>query len=335
MPFKQPSRLYNRKGEIRKVGFELEFANLGIAESAKIIQDLYGGELEKEHRFSQKVVGTSLGDFSIKIDLKLLNEKSYKKPLDKLNINLQDVQLGENSLEHEVETVMEGFFRTVIPYEITTPPLSITEIEKFEKLRQALHEHNAEGTEAFLTNAFATHINPEVPDTEAETILNYIRAFLLLYPWLLKIRDIDLARRVTSFINPYPAIYVEMILSDDYKPDMDKLIEDYHTHNPDRNRPLDMYPLFAAIQEEKVNNYQDLGNVKARETFHYRLPNSLLSKPDWSLEEEWNVWVLIEELANDEGRLAEMSQEYLEMRDKTFIGFENKWIKQTEKWLST
>lgn len=334
MHFKKPPILHNRKGEVRKVGFELEFANLGIEESAKIIQNIYGGEIRVEHRFSQKVTDTSIGDFSIKIDVKLLNEKSYKKTLGRLNINLQDVQLGDSNLEYEVETAMEGLFKTVIPYEITTPPLPVTGLEEIEKLRQALYEHEAEGTKDFLTNAFATHINPEVPDTSSETTLNYIRAFLLLYPWLVKRREIDLARRVSTFINPFPSKYVELVLPSSYKPDIDLLIEDYHTYNPDRNRPLDMYPLFAAIREEKVNSYQDIGNVKARETFHYRLPNSLLSNADWSLAEEWNVWVLIEELANDPARLTDMSRDYLELREKTYIGFDNKWIKKTDEWLS-
>ena len=334
MQFKNPPILHNDQGELRKVGFELEFANLGIEESLQVVQELYGGTVEKEHRFSQKVVGTQIGDFSIKIDLKLLNEKSYKKILEKFNINLQDVQFGDSTLEYEVESAMEGIFKTVIPYEITTPPLPITELEELERLRQALHEREAEGTKAFLTNAFATHINPETPDTKPETILNYIKAFLLLYPWLVKKRDIDLARRATSFINPYPDKYVELVFQPAYQPDIDTLIDDYHLFNPDRNRPLDMYPLFAALREEKVNTFHDLGNVKARKTFHYRLPNSLISQPDWSLAEEWNIWVLIEELANDRPRLQEMCKEYLELSDNTVIGFDHKWIKQIDKWLS-
>src|SRR5699024_5175705 len=113
MEFKQPPILHNDKGEIRKVGFELEFANVDIAESAQIIQELYGGSLQKEHRFSQEIKGTSIGDFKIQIDLALLNEKGYKKPLDKLNINLQDYQIGEKSLEFEVETIMEGIVKKV------------------------------------------------------------------------------------------------------------------------------------------------------------------------------------------------------------------------------
>ncbi|RDV16902.1 amidoligase [Pontibacter diazotrophicus] len=334
MQYKELPVQHNAKGELRKVGFELEYANVGIEESVKIIQALYGGKEEIDHRFSRKVTGTSVGDFSVEIDLRLLNEKTYKEPLDKLNINLKDISIGDGTLEDEVETAMESVINKVIPYEITTPPVPYTEIEVFEKLRQSLYEHNAKGTEAFITNAFATHINPEVPDTDADTILRYINAFLLLYPWLLKEGETDMARRMTAFINPFPAEYAELVLQPSYHPDMEMLIEDYHRLNPDRNRPLDMYPFFAAVRKEQVNSYTDLGKVKARETFHYRLPNSWVSKPNWTLAKEWNNWVVLEELANDPDRLEQMSKEYLALKDDTLIGFDSKWIKQTEQWLS-
>lgn len=326
--------MHNAKGDLRKVGFELEFANVGIDESARIVQELYGGQVKKKHRFSQKVVGTRLGDFSIEIDLKLLNEKTYKAPLDKLNINLQEITWGESTLEYEVETALENLARTLLPYEIGTPPIPCNELEQLEELRQALYEHHAEGTTDFLTNAFGTHINAELPDTDVSTILNYLRAFLLLYSWLLKAGETDFARRMTSFINPYKEEYTILVLDPSYQPDLDKLIEEYHLYNPDRNRPLDLYPLFAALREEKIARFTNLGNVKPRITFHYRLPNCSIGDPKWSLAQEWNLWVVIEELANDPNRLKLMTEDYFTLKNKTLIGFDNKWIEHTEKWLS-
>ena len=334
MQYKQLPVQHNSKGELRKVGFELEYANVGIEESVKIIMELYGGKEEVEHRFSRKVTGTSIGDFKVQIDLQLLNKKTYKEPLEKLNINLQDISIGDGTLEDEVEMALESVINKVIPYEITTPPVPCTQIEVFEKLRQALYEHDAKGTEAFITNAFATHINPETPDTDPDTILRYIKAFLLLYPWLVKEGETDLARRMTAFINPFPSEYAELVLPPSYRPDMETLIDDYHRLNPDRNRPLDMYPLFAAVRKDQVNQYTDLGKVNERATFHYRLPNSWVSKPDWTLAQEWNNWVVIEELANDPQRLTQMSQEYLALKEDTLIGFDSKWTKKTEQWLS-
>lgn len=334
MEFNRPPVLHNAEGNVRTAGFELEFANVDIDKSIQIIQELYGGEVHKKHRFNQDVKNTALGDFSVMIDIRLLNEKSYQKVLEKFNVNLQDFQFGENNLEYEVESTMENMLSKVIPYEITTPPVPVTDVHQFDKLRLALHENNATGTKSSLTNAFATHINMEIPSTNTETILRYMRAFFLLYPWIFRKSEVDIARRVSTFISPFPAKYAEMVVNPYYQPDLETLIDEYHVYNPDRNRPLDMYPLFAYLREEQIHNFPDLGKVNARPTFHYRLPNSLINQEDWSLAHVWNYWILIEELANDKKRLQEMSDEYLSLRRSTLMGFENKWTKKTEKWLS-
>lgn len=334
MEFKQPSVLYNAEGKLRTAGFELEFANVDIDKSIRIIQGLYGGEVHTRHRFNQDVKNTSLGDFSVMIDIRLLNEKSYRKVLEKFNVNLQDFSFGENNLEFEVESTMENIIKKIIPYEITTPPVPFNELHEIDKLRKALYEHHATGTKSAITNAFAIHINPEIPATDTGTILRYMRAFFLLYPWIFEKSEVDLARRVSTFIASFPTKYIELVVSPAYQPTIDTLIDDYHILNPDRNRPLDMYPLFAYVRREKVNTFQDIGKVNARPTFHYRLPNSLINEPTWSLASAWNYWVLVEELANDEERLRQMSKEYLSVRQNTLIGFDSKWTKKTEKWLS-
>ncbi len=319
---------------MRTVGFELEFANVGIKECLEIVQVLYGGDIEWENRFSAKLVNTRLGDFSVEIDLKLLTEKQYKTLFEKLNIDVEHVKLGNETLESFIDDALEAVIQKVIPYEIGVPPLPYDQLEQLEVLRQTLYEHHAKGTEAFITNAFGTHINTEIPDTEPDTILRYIRAFLLLYPWLLEAGETDFARKnLTSFINPFPAEYNRLVLDPAYAPTLEQLIDDYHQYNPDRNRPLDMYPLFASVRPEQVNQYTNLGSVKARKTFHYRLPNSCISDPDWTLAQEWNNWVVIEELANDPNRITQMSKEYLSLKENTLIGFEKKWCKQTEQWL--
>ncbi len=334
MTFKLLPVLHNRKGEIRKVGFELEFSNVGVEESVQIIQELYGGRVHKENRFLQQVVDTPIGDFTVEFDLRLLTEKKYKQFFDTFNVDLQGIKLGEGTLEDSVETVLESVVGKLFPYEIGTPPVPCTELEQFERLRQALYEHHAKGTEAFPTNVFGTHINVEVPNTHPLTILHYIQAFLLLYPWLVEKGETDLARRISPFIKPYPDEYAQLVLSPGYQPDLDGLIDDYHLHSPDRNRPLDLYPLFAALHPAKIDSFTNLGKVKARETFHYRLPNSLISKPDWTLAQEWNLWAMIEELANDPEKINRMGEEYLAVKQGTLIGFAGKWVKRTEQWLT-
>lgn len=318
---------------MRTVGFEIEFGNVPMERTVAIILELYGGEVERKNRFFQKVVNTSLGDFSIEMDARMLTEKSYLKPLQLLNIDISKIQMGDSSLESELENMLEDVVSTVVPYEVGAPPIPITELHQLERLRESLFRHEAKGTFAFPTNIYGTHINPEAPDLEATTLLAYLRAFLLLYPWMRRAMDIDLARRISPYINPFPAAYADMILHQGYKPDLDELMDDYNEYNPDRNRPLDLYPIFAHLRKEKVENYDDVGKVSARPTFHYRLPNSQIEEEDWLLEKEWNTWVKIDNLAADADKLRQLSKDYLNMRKDTFIGFGRKWAKQTEKWL--
>ena len=332
--FKKPPVLYNERGEIRTVGFELEYANLGIAESVQLVQELYGGTVQKENRFRQQVVGTRLGDFTIEFDLTLLTEKRYKKPFESFDIHIEKYKLGSHTLEEELEDALENVIGKLFPYEIACPPVACNQLYELEKLREALHQHHAEGTKSFLTNAFGTHINIETPDTRTTTMLAYLRAFLLLYPWLLDVGHTDLARRVSPFIDPFPEEYAALVLQQKYNPDLEELIKDYHTYNPDRNRPLDLYPLFAYLRNELLAQYPDIGKVKARKTFHYRLPNSSISQPEWSLAEEWNNWVAVEELANDKAKIAQLSMEYLTLKEETLIGFDTKWTKRIKQWLS-
>ncbi|RYF79814.1 MAG: amidoligase, partial [Chitinophagaceae bacterium] len=170
MEFTLPPVLHNEQGKLRTVGFEIEFANLGIADSVRILQDLYGGTVEKEGRFKHKVTGTCLGDFTVEFDLTLLTEKGYRKFLDPFNIKLDQITFGAGTLEDTVEDALEKIVGKIFPYEIACPPVPVTELYQLEKLRAALYEHKAEGTETFPTNAFGTHINVEAPDLKCETM---------------------------------------------------------------------------------------------------------------------------------------------------------------------
>jgi hypothetical protein len=211
--------------------------------------------------------------------------------------------------------------------------MPLTELHKIEWLRQALFENNAKGTKASIFYAFAMHINPELPAKNVETLLNYTRAFLLLYPWLFQVSDIHIARKVSTFINPFPAAYVVFVLQQEYKPDLDTFIDDYHSFNPDRNRPLDLYPVLAWLNADKVAQLQDVGKVSARPTFHYRLPNSLIDDPSWSIATEWNHWIEVEKLASDPEALEELSKEYLRITEMNLGNFENIWISKMEEWI--
>jgi hypothetical protein len=49
--------------------------------------------------------------------------------------------------------------------------------------------------------------------------------------------------------------------------------------------------------------------VNARPTFHYRLPNCEIERGDWCLSESWNLWCVVEALAEDGELLEELSHQ--------------------------
>jgi hypothetical protein len=324
MEFHMPPVLHNAHGELRKVGFELEYGGVDLDATAEIIIGLYEGKHHRVSNFLQEVRDTELGIFQLKMDARTLTEKSYEEVLERF---------GVDTKSQSVEELVEKFASAIVPYELSAPPLPITQIHRIEELRKALYEKKARGTKSSIILAYATHINAEIPRRDVETVLNYLRAFMLLYPWLYDKAEIAIRRRLASYINPYPDEYVRLVLSPGYNPGMEQLIDDYHEFNPDRNRALDLYPLLSCLNAERIASKGDLGNVKPRPTFHYRLPNSLVDEPDWSIAKEWNQWNCVEILASQPDKIRAVSEDYLRVEGKMFMGFFNRWISRTEEWI--
>ena len=110
----------------------------------------------------------------------------------------------------------------------------------------------------------------------------------------------------------YPEDYVAHVLAADYRPDLETLIDDFLEFTPTRNRPLDLLPLFAHIDEDRVMAAPvEKELIKPRPAFHYRLPNCLVDEPDWSLAVPWNDWVEVERLAADAKALEKLRRKRL------------------------
>jgi hypothetical protein len=66
------------------------------------------------------------------------------------------------------------------------------------------------------------------------------------------------------------------------------------------------------VAEDTVVARADEPNkIKARPTFHYRLPDSRVDDPKWSFACEWNRWVEVERLAENPDHLRALSDETL------------------------
>lgn len=297
-----PPRTVNAAGEPRRLGVEIEFGALDIDRSAEVVRRLYGGRVERSDAWRREVKGGRLGDFVVELDARLLHGKLPEK-YDKL------AALQEFLIDRAGEIAQH-----LVPMEVACPPLPIDALDELEALPHALGQAGAEGTQEEVFYAFGCQLNPELPALDLPTVLAGFRAFLLLEDRLREVAALDRSRHLLSFADPFPRDYARRVLAPDYAPDLGNLIEDYLADNPTRNRDLDLLPLFAELAPERIAELGD-ERIKARPTWHYRVPDCRIGDPDWSLTLEWNRWVEVERLAEDETRLRELSRAFLDAGD--------------------
>lgn len=315
-----PARHDTPEGETRRVGVEIELAGLRPEEILEVLQAHFDGEIQEHTLFEYSLKDSQLGEFVIELDASSLKELGQKQ---------QERKGGEpddlfDTIGREVLTRAAEAF---VPWEIVSPPIPITRLEDFNAVIAPLRSRGALGTRHALQYAFGLHLNPELPSLEAHDILSYLRAYFCLYDWIVEREQIDLVRKITPYINHFDKDYILLCLAPDYRPDIDQLIDDYLEFNPTRNRSLDMLPLFAHIDEARVRNVVDDPRIKARPTFHYRLPNCEIDRADWDLWQSWGAWLCIEKLAEDE-RLPELCDAYAQELGRFTHVLESRWLQK-------
>jgi len=314
-PLCLPSRLHTASNGERRVGVELEFTGLTIERIGETLRQTLGGEIHPHSAYEYTVSDTPLGDFAIELDYAFLKERGRRE--------------GEPGLLDEIERVSEDMLgalaKRVVPFEIVGPPIAIGRLHELHPLIEALRVAGARGTSQSAIYAFGLHLNPELPDLETPTLVNYIRAFAVAFDWLRRVSEIDISRRVFPYIQPFTKTYVRQVCDPAYTPTRTAMIDDYLAENASRNRALDMLPVFAHLDEARVRAAVSDGLVNARPTLHYRLPNCEIEQPGWDLHPAWDHWCVIEELAADEDRLLEICAEYCATLDKPFGDWLGRW----------
>lgn len=318
------------EGKERKLGVEIEFAGLDINQIAEILTSEIGGKATFRSKFECVISGSALGEFGdvkIELDAALLKGGKLPKYLNMIGIE-------KEKYTDSIEDFLSKAAMEVVPMEVVTPPVPLSQIVLVEQIREVLRINAAKGTSSSVFHAFGLHLNPEVPSLEAVELRDFLRAYIIMHNWLLDKMDIDKTRRVTPFITPFPKDYARHILHSGYHPDIKTLIDDYLQFNPTRNRPLDMLPLFTFIDKERVTSKITDGLTTSRPTFHYRLPNCDISNPEWTITREWNYWVTIERVAHSKDKLEKLSMEYLDWLDNPAKRFFRVLGNKIEKFIS-
>lgn len=312
MTFERPPCETNPDGAPRHVGVEIELAGLDVDETARLVQATLGGRVRVDGPFVRTVEGTDLGPMRIELDAAALESEGLKNALGEVERRLDALDLDGAAARENLEAGISRVAGTLVPCEIVTAPLGFEQLDALQDLLHRLREAGARGTHAAPHYAFGVHFNPEVPTFEPERLHAYLQAFVLRYRWLLEQGQVDPVRRLTPFIDPYPAAYVRHLLEASPPTSLAALIDAYLEHSPTRNRALDMLPLFSHLDDDRVRAVVDDPRIKARPTFHYRLSSCRVDEPDWALSDEWNRWVEVERLAEDPERLRAARAEALD-----------------------
>jgi len=329
--FRMPPQRKNAAGEARHVGFELEYAGVTLKKSAAILLKTVGGRIEEVNPYHYKILDTPYGTFTLILDFQFLVESGLSRWLHTVGLD----QALEPHVVEGIERFIADLSEAVVPYEVSTSPLPIDSIGVIEEVKEALRRHGAMGTKADPLYAFGFHINPEVTVISVEEILRTMRAFFILYDELVEELKPDMTRRLTPYIDPFDEAYMRLLLDESYDPSMPQLIDDYLEYNPTRNRALDLLPLLAFVDLDRVMGRMEGEKISPRPTYHYRLPNSRVDEADWHTWEAWNSWVLVERLAADTEALASLGTEYLGILDSPFsIFLKERWREKVKRWLA-
>ncbi|SDK56455.1 amidoligase family protein [Microbulbifer yueqingensis] len=319
--FEMPPQTTAESGEVRRVGFELEFSGVTLEQAGQAVQSAAGGELKPES-VAELTLDADLGRFNIEVDWDFLKRTAADAG-------------GEGGDDRWLE-LLSRTAALVVPLEVVCPPVPLDRLEELHPLVEALRDAGATGTEESLIAAYGVHINAEIPRLNAPTLAAYLRAFALLQWWLLEAHEVDPARRISPYIDLFPEAYIRQLLAR-VEPTMDQLFSDYLEHNASRNRALDLLPLLAHIDEERVRRAIDDPRIKPRPAFHYRLPNCQIEKAGWSLALSWNIWCVVERLANQPAELEQLGDAFLEQADGLlginrfrWTGFVSEWLRDRE-----
>jgi hypothetical protein len=289
-------------GRVRRVGVEIELTDLDVEAISSTVAEVFGGEVVRENDYLARVE-TDLGPFRIEADLDLLQ------------------RVGRSRAAHPDETGMFAAARDAVasiaehiaPYEVVSPPVPYPSLPMLDELVDALRARGGHGTSAGVLLALGLQLNPQVPRTSAQSIYAHMRAYAALEPWLRVCCARDVTRRMVPFADSYPASYLERLLERASPPRLGMLIDEYLRYNPTRNRSLDLLPLFAHLDPERVAEAVDDPRIKPRPAFHYRLPDSRLSDPGWRITDEWRHWLVVERAAASPDLLTELATTYLSL----------------------
>lgn len=282
----------------RKIGIEIEYYGLDITASTKLLKDLFDGNIVHTNTSQAQVKDSDIGDIKIELDASLAHKMSDYASQNKENAIIQSLDKIGNELLR----------LSAVPVEIVFPPVDVETVKKLDTMISLLQKKGAQGTQDNALFAFGVHLNIETHETNVEYYRDILLSFFLLQIWLAKKTRQDYSRIISGYNKIYSHEFGVGLMDKNFKT-LPDLISFYISQVPDRNYALDMYPLWVHLHQDMFDNKKQK-LVKARPTFHYRLPDCKLGQEGWSFSQEYNLWLQVESLAKDKKRLQEIADSY-------------------------
>jgi hypothetical protein len=108
-----PPTLLDEHEQPRRAGFEFEFGNLPVADTARALQEALGGDLEIESPFEAVLRDSVIGRLKVERDAELLKSVKYRTWMETLG-----VEFSPGSIGHGIETNIDSASRTLVPCEV-------------------------------------------------------------------------------------------------------------------------------------------------------------------------------------------------------------------------
>jgi hypothetical protein len=284
-PLPQP---LNADGAPRRTGVEIELGGLTEARVAEVCTETLGGRAEQGDGPFWTVTDSRIGKIEVYLDIFLRKAERSK---------LRDLALELG--------------REVVPVEVVTEPLDMDGLRETDRLCAALREAGALGSEGGWLFGFGLHLNIEIASERDADIVRPLLAYALIEDWMRSANPIDESRRVLPFSDPYPTDFVRDLIALGPDATLSRVIDVYLQRTPTRNRGLDMLPVFAHLRGDRLADKLPR-LVSARPAFHFRLPDSRIDNPRWSVAQEWQRWVTVERVAADSALLGALSDTWLD-----------------------
>lgn len=286
--FLSPPRPLRADGTPRRVGVEIEFIGPSARIAAAALAAGLGGRVVEEDPHAFTLEGSTLGEIRVELDLRAAHPQR----------RVPDAAPGLPV--RAAGRTLAALLSPVVPREAITGPLALDRLPEVDRMAALLHGAGGRGRGAVLLGSLGLHFNVEPPDLEAGTLAGLLKAYLRSEPALRRATAAGGFLAARGLPPPFPAAYAAKVLDPAYRPDLDALARDYLTANPTRHRGLDLLPLLAHRDEAGVRAALPPDEkVSPRPVLHYRMPQAHVGLPGWSLAPAWNLWVGVEEMAEE------------------------------------